>query len=379
LGLLGDVSEAYRWDSRTRGQHLFAIRQHTGWRFPTSQDKDDLERWLRREAACEVQDAKRLMAYACQRLRHVQVEWPAAQELQRLVDAALNGVFQDISRRMAEAMPAAVRTRIDALLVGLGSGLSSAFAHLKGAPGSPGVKNLQAEMAKCRASRSIGLGHEPFAGVPLKVLQILKRRATNATVSAMRHHLDDIRNAPMGCFLHVRALEVTDDVTQMTIDLIQRLSTRSEKQLHRQWLADLERVADERQILSDVAEAVIESPDGMVREVIFPRVAEETFRNPVVEFHVTGPQLRLLRQILMERKVARHYRRMLPAILERVPFRSDNRFQPIIAALAFSRRHMGSRSRSFPQTEMVPITGIVTPAWKQQVFAAVKDATNVLP
>jgi hypothetical protein len=47
LGLLWDFSEAYRWDSRTRGQHLFEIRQHTGWRFPTGQDKDDLERWLR--------------------------------------------------------------------------------------------------------------------------------------------------------------------------------------------------------------------------------------------------------------------------------------------------------------------------------------------
>ena len=111
----------------------------------------------------------------------------------------------------------------------------------------------------------------------------------------MRHHLDDMRYALMGGFLHVRALEVTDEVTRMTIDLIQRLSTRSEKQLHRQWLTDLKRVAGKMQILSDVAEAVLGSPDGIVREVIFPRVAEETFRHLVVEFRVTGPQLRLLR------------------------------------------------------------------------------------
>jgi hypothetical protein len=131
------------------------------------------------------------------------------------------------------------------------------------------------------------------------------------------------------------------------------------------------------QILSDVAEAVVASPDGIVREVIFPRVAEETFRHLVVEFRVTGPQLRLLRQTIMERKFARHYRRMLPAILESLPFRSDNRFQPIIEALAFIRGHLGSRSRFFPQTDMVPITGIVTPAWKQKVFEAVKEDTRV--
>jgi hypothetical protein len=36
------------------------------------------------------------MEYACQRLRHVRVELPAERELQRVVDAALNGFFQDI-------------------------------------------------------------------------------------------------------------------------------------------------------------------------------------------------------------------------------------------------------------------------------------------
>jgi hypothetical protein len=377
LGLLWDFSEAYRWDSRTRGQHLLASRQHTGWRFPTGQDKDELERWLRQEAAREVPEAERLLAYACQRLRHVRVELPAERELQRIVDAALKGFFQDLHRRRAEAMPADVRTRIDALLVGPGSGVPSAFEQLKGDPGKPGIKNLQAELAKLRALRSIGLGDEPFAGVPLKVLQLLKRRATNETVSEMRHHLDDMRYALMGCCLPVRALEVTDDVTRMTIDLIQRLSTRSEKQLHRQWLAELERVAGKMPILSDVAEAVIASPDGIVREGIFPRVAEETFRPLVVEFRVTGPQLRLLRQTIMDRKYARHYRRMLPAILASLPFRSDNRFQPIIEVLAFSRGHVGSRSQFFPQTDMVPITGIVTPAWQQKVFEAVKEDTRV--
>jgi Domain of unknown function (DUF4158) len=34
LGLLWDHSKHYAWNSRTRDQHLFLIRQHTGWRPP---------------------------------------------------------------------------------------------------------------------------------------------------------------------------------------------------------------------------------------------------------------------------------------------------------------------------------------------------------
>ena len=159
-------------------------------------------------------------------------------------------------------------------------------------------------------------------------------------------------------------MEVTDDVTRMAIELIQRLDTRSEKQIHREWLADLERVEGKMQILSHVAEAVVEHPDGIVREVIFPRVKEETFRDLVAEFRASGPRLRLLRQTIMQRKFARHYRRMLPALLEDLQFRSDNRFQPVIEALAVIQRHVGSHRRHFPET--VPIEGVVTPSGRRR-------------
>jgi hypothetical protein len=70
------------------------------------------------------------------------------------------------------------------------------------------------------------------------------------------------------------------------------------------------------QILAQVAGAVVEHPDGIVCEVIFPQVREETFRNLVAEFRHSGPHLRLLRQAMMQRKFARHYRRMLPALVQ---------------------------------------------------------------
>jgi len=132
----------------------------------------------------------------------------------------------------------------------------------------------------------------PWQGVPHKVLQMLKRRAANEKASEMREHPDEIRYALMGCFLHVRAMEVTDEVTHMAIELIHRLDVRSEKLIPREWLDELERVDGKMQILSHVAEAVVERPDGIVRDVIFPRVKEETFRNLVAEFRVRGPQLR---------------------------------------------------------------------------------------
>ncbi len=264
---------------------------------------------------------------------------------------------------------------MDALLMVPEVGGVSSFETLKADPGKPGIDHLQTEIDKLCAIRAVGLETDFFAGIPWKVVQLLKRRATNETASEMREHPDGIRFALMGCFLYVRSMEVTDDVTRMAIELIHRLDTRSEKQIHRELLADLRRVDGKMQILSRVTGAVVEHPDGIVRDVIFPQVKEETFHRLWVEFRSSGSQLRLLRQTIMQRKFMRHYRRMLPALLESLHFRSENRFQPLIEALAVIRRHFGIHQRHF--REAVPIEGVVTPAWTEKVFEEVNGETRV--
>ena len=123
---------------------------------------------------------------ACERLRSLRVELPAEGELERVVNAALNGFFQDIQRWISDALAPDVRADIDALLVVPQSAAVSGFEGLKADPGKAGVDNLQAEIEKLRRIRAIGVGTDPFANVPWKVLQILKRRALKETASEMR-------------------------------------------------------------------------------------------------------------------------------------------------------------------------------------------------
>jgi TnpA family transposase len=375
LGLLWDFSPEYRWESRTRDTHVQVIRQHSGWRFPTAEDKTALEHWLRQQAAFEAPAVDRLLDATCQRLRELRITRPAEGELYRVVNAALSGVFSDIHQRITAAFTPEIRARIDALLVVPEAGGISKFETVKADARQPGIDNLHAEIEKLRVIRAVGVGAEPVVGIPWQVRRMLKRRATNETASEMRDHPEGIRYALMGCFLSLRSMEVTDDVMRMAIELIHRLDTRSEKQIHRELLADLQRVDGKMQILSRITEAVVEQPDGVVREVIFPHVKEETFRRLRTEFRSSGSHLRLLRQTLMQRKFMRHYRRLLPALLENFHFRSENRFQPLIEALAAIRRHFNDHQLYFP--EDVPVEGVVTRAWKEKVYEAVDGETKV--
>jgi hypothetical protein len=57
---------------------------------------------------------------------------------------------------------------------------------------------------------------------------------------------------------------------------------------------------------------------------------------------------------------------MLPAILAHLPLRSDNRFQPVIEALAVIKQSLGTQGQYFPTD--VPVDGVVPPSWRETVL-----------
>ena len=66
-------------------------------------------------------------------------------------------------------------------------------------------------------------------------------------------------------------------------------------------------------MLFRIAFAVVKQPAGTIREVIFPEVKEETFKELVAEYESTGPRFSTMQQQLMRKKYVYHYQRMLPA------------------------------------------------------------------
>src|SRR5262249_10383615 len=94
----------------------------------------------------------------------------------------------------------------------------------------------------------------------------------------------------------------------------------------------------------------------------------------VAEAKASNPQYRSWYQSVMRQKFVRHYRRMLPLVLEHLTFRSDNRFQPVIEALAVIKQYLPTKYQYFP--EEVPVEGVVLPSWRETVIESHKDGTT---
>ena len=154
----------------------------------------------------------------------------------------------------------------------------------------------------------------------------------------------------------------------MTLEVIRRIDTQTEKHLEKTLLQDIKRVTGKVQLLYRIAEAVVETPDGTIRNVLFPCVKEATFHDLVAEAKASHPQYRSWYQAVMRQKFMRHYRRMLPLVLEHLSFRSENRFQPVIEALAVIKQSLGTKGQYFPTD--VPVEGVVPPSWRETVIEA---------
>src|SRR5262249_23281362 len=142
-------------------------------------------------------------------------------------------------------------------------------------------------------------------------------------------------------------------------------------------LEDLKRVAGKNGLLFQMAEAAIARPDGLVKEVVYPVVSEQTLRDLVKEGQATGPAYRKHVQTLIRNSYRSHYRRMLPRLLHALDFRSNNAaHRPVLRALDLVKKYADSKLTAYPPDEDIPLEGVVRSPWQEAVVERDKDGTT---
>jgi hypothetical protein len=198
----------------------------------------------------------------------------------------------------------------------------------------------------------------------------------------LRRHPAASRIPWLAAFVFLRARTLTDDLVDLLIETIHRMGARAERKVERELLEDIKRVSGKHNLLFEVADAdaSLAHPDGIVREVVFPVVGEQTLRDLVREWQATGPTYRTTLRTVIRNSYQGHYRRMVPRLLATLEFRSNNgRHRPVIQALELVKRFADTKLRCFPVDEDVPLEGVVRGLWRDAVVeqdAAGRDRIN---
>ena len=208
------------------------------------------------------------------------------------------------------------------------------------------------------------------------MLQKYRIRAAGERPSELRRHPEPIRYTLVAAFCWQRRKEIIDGLVDLLIQIVHRIGARAERKVVQALLEDLRKVHGKTTLLYRIAEAAVETPDGIVAEVLYPIAGEQTLRDLVREFKATGPAYQREVHTSLRSSYGSHYRRMLSPLLETLVFRSNNAVhRPVIDAIAFLKARRESKQRYFSPEEGVPIDGVVRSGWKEIILE--KDKNGV--
>lgn len=396
LGVPTSIDSETLLTGRTAERWRAEIRVRFGFREATVADADMLTNWLCDHVAGEVGGNIGLMIERLGiRCRELAIEPPTPDRVDRIARSALRVHEDRFHHGVHERLSATTRERLDALLRPEKAGTEervdetqddaagktpAVLLKLRGNPGRPSLAGMQDELAKLELIRGIDLPADLFERAAPRDLERCRQRVSVEVPRDLRRHSDATRRTWLAAFVYLRARSLTDDLVDLLIETIHQIGARAERKVERELLEDLKRVSGKQNLLFELADAALAEPDGVVREVVFPVVGEQTLRDLVKEWKATGPTYRITLRTVIRNSYRGHYRRMVPALLAALEFRSNNdRHRPVMDAINLVKRFANTKVQTFPVDETVPLDGVVRGLWRQAVMdkdAAGRDRVN---
>jgi len=374
LKLTEEDYRRYKWSGVTFKAHRVQIRKFLDYRPVTQSDKQHMKTWLVAEALPLGLSFEALKAQVYQRFRQLKIEPPVWKQLERLMRSAARTHERDFCRHMAAQLSAETRENLDALLATespltdeTGHFRQSQLNHLKTDPGRLGLNSLLAEIEKLQSIRALGLPDSLFTLVAPKLVQQYRRRASTEPPRELRRHPAAIRYTLVAAFCWQREHEIIDSLVTLLVQIVHRLSLNAERRVERELIAAFKRVPRKESLLLKIAVASLQSPEGAVKEVVYPVAGPETLQ-ALIDEQTTGATYQEKVHTRIRASYLHHYRRMVPAILATLNFRSNNeQHQPVIAALALLNRYRDSTRRYYDADEELLIDGVLPNDWMELV------------
>jgi len=368
---------------RVHQRHRIQIREFLGFRRMGKEDRETLQRWLVENIIPDAPHFEALKEQLSRRLFQLQLERPSAKELTRIIRSANRTHEQLFCRSITHHISSAARLKMDALLSTKttledeAQFRQSEFNRLKSDPGRLGLKSLLREVDKLERIRQVDLPADLFKDVSDKLLQAYRRRASAELAGQLRSHPAPIRYTLIAAFCHQRLQEITDNLVELLMRIVHRLSINAERRVEREFLEDFKRVHGKEAILYRIAQAALAHPDKTVKEVIYPIASPEKLQALIQERESTGATYTEKVYTRIRASYLHHYRRMVPPLLEALAFKSNNDIhRPVIQALALLQRDQDAPNRYFDENEAVIITGVLTGGQRDLVVETDPDGSE---
>lgn len=383
INVLPDALQRYDWNGRRSKTQRGKIRTLLDFRRAGLADQAALRQWLISEVLPEEHRPVYLTQLAYGRLRQLHLEPPTSGRMERLVASAVHLHEQTFFTNTAAQLPEGVKTRLRELVykkeelaehIDLGEKEDDDPSHypindLKSGAGEAKVKNIKKVADRLKLLQEVGLPLDLFAGIPLRFLRQYQQQAAVEAISHLQRHENEAQTETLlAAFCWVRQREITDQLVELFIQILNDIRLRAKQHVERQLLADFIRVGGKQQLLFRLVEVMWDNPEGVIEEVLYPVVGKERLRSLVHEAKHQGTYRRSV-QTRISGSYSHHYRQMLPPLLDVLTFRSNNeQYQPLIDAIQVVAAYLQEKDAFYPVEEDVPLEDVIQKQWHSWIY-----------
>jgi TnpA family transposase len=369
----------YDWRGRSSITHRTQVREYCHFREVTDQDVADLHHWLNTQVLRHDLPPELLKDRIYARFRELKIEPTTPPRIERLIRSALHSAEEGFFQSLADQLPQATKTKLDALLTTPTTQTAEDettnpppkaeppfWQHLKAEAAQPSLDTVLTEITKLKKLRELALPTTLFGDTAPKQVARYAARAATESVRQLRLHPAAVRYTLLSAYCLRRTHEVTDTLIELLIDLVHRIGAKAERKVDREVVAEAKRVDGKPNLLYRMAQVSLANPQGRIEYVVYPVVSEQTLTAVVKEYEASGPSYRHKVYTVMRGSYSHHYRRMVPKLLEVLSFRSNNTVhRPLIEALELLKKYTDSEADQlfYPADEQVPLTGVVKGNW----------------
>jgi hypothetical protein len=223
------------------------------------------------------------------------------------------------------------------------------------------------EIAKLQQLRALGLPEGLVRAVPATLLTPDRQRAASAPPRELRRHPPAMRSMLRAACCWQRQQEITDTLVEFLMHIAHRVDVRAEEKVDGALMPYAKQVIGKAPLLYKLAQAAQGQPDGVVRDVIYSAVDAQPLdhvRHEAEAAATDEPQV----QWGTRASSSHHARRIVPALLEGLAFQGNNdRYRPVMDALALLDTYRARKSPGCPASEQVPLDGVVSAEWQELV------------
>jgi len=366
------TTKAYNWNKKTAETYRRQIRDYLGFRESKESDVLEIITWLVEHVLPEGKTSiphlqEKIYAY----LKSKKIEPFSLAKMDRYIRSALHTFEIHLFNKISEAL--SVKSKESLLgLVALQEeqDLQSYYLRdLKQNSGNANLASILGELEKLNRIIEIDLPESLFKCLPHRILEKYKARILAEPPSEIRGHKEHIKCAMLAIFCYTRGCEITDDLIDLLIQVIHKIGKNAERKVDKKLTSELKKVNGNTSILLELAQTAVSNPDGVIKEVVYPVVTEETLKAIIKEYKFTGNGYKEQVYTIMRASYSSHYRKMLAPILKTLCFQSNNsEHQPILKALQILKEHLDSKAIYYPLGQDIPIQGVIKPSWLEIVL-----------